>query len=446
MATSSPVTRRNFLKQTAVGAAAVSTISGAPAILAQRNPMDMIGVACIGVGTKGYRNLKDAQVVPNTEIRVICDLYDGNINRALSLCDNPNVQVIREWEKAVEAPGIDVVIISTPDFWHAAMTIAAAEAHKDIYVEKGWCTNLADAKKMRHAVKDNQVVMQLGHHYNSGAAYHRAREIFQSGALGKVPLIRTYIDRAGANPFWKFYTDYNIHQAPKDASPKTIDWDRFVANANKRKFDIDRFFTWRRYWDYGTGIAGDLMSHLWDGVNMVVGMGIPETAVTQGGIYYWQDGREVPDIWEVTFNYPAQDLIVTFGACSHSAHIGEITHFLGREMSMEVSERFCRTYDAEWKPEYGQKRAKARELAEKLGLAPHDAVVPPDYSIGRNDGIIPTTHMRNFLDCVRSRALPRCHVDRAFEEAATIMLSVEAYRRDRKVRWDAATEEILNTA
>jgi len=152
-------------------------------------------------------------------------------------------------------PSIDTVIIATPDFWHAPMVIAAAQAKKDIYVEKGWCTNLEDAKKMRQAVKDNKVVMQLAITTTARPPMSKHAKSFVP-APGKLPLIRTYIDRSGIRPMWKFYTDYDILDMPADAGPNTIDWDRWIANAPKRPFDAERFFTWRCYWDYGTGIAG----------------------------------------------------------------------------------------------------------------------------------------------------------------------------------------------
>jgi predicted dehydrogenase len=334
------------------------------------------------------------------------------------------------------------VVIATPDFWHAPMVIAAAESKKDIYVEKGWCTRLEDAKKMRKAVKDNRVVHQLGHHYNSLPTFHKAREIFRSGALGKVALVRMYIDRAGTAPEWKFYTDYSINEMPSDASPETIDWKRFIANAPKRPFDAERFFTWRCYWDYGTGIAGDLLSHLWDSVNMMMEIGIPESAVTQGGTYFWKGDREVPDMWHVVYDYPKKELAVTFGCSFHNRHVGEITHLLGRDMSLEISPNFCRTYAAEWKPEFGKKITGARQKSAEIGLAPQDAVVPPDYSMKR-DEVQVSSHMQDFIDCVRTRGLPRCHVDRAFEEAVALLMSVEAYKRERKVRWDPAKEAII---
>jgi len=435
--------RRRFLKTlAAAGATLTAAAHQAPAILSQTNTNDRIGVACIGVGTQGHYLLQGVQAVPNTEIRVICDLYEGNRTRAKKLCRNPDVRLVREWEKVVEDPAVQAVIIAAPDFWHAPMVIAAAKAKKDIYVEKGWCTKLEDAKKMRKAVKDNKVVMQLGHHYNSLPSFHKAREIFQSGVLGNVPLVRTYIDRAGTTPEWKFYTDYSITKMPSDASPETIDWNRFIANAPKRPFDAERFFTWRCYWDYSTGIAGDLLSHLWDAVNMVMGMGIPESAVTQGGNYFWLGDREVPDMWHVLFDYPKKKLAVTFGCSFHNRHVGEVAQFLGRDATLEVSPSFCRTYSAEWKPDYANKMIQAREKATQLGLGRGEAVVAPEYSMMPNELRV-TNHMENFFECVRTRALPRCHVDRAFEEAVTLLMSLESFKKERKVRWDPAKEAIV---
>ncbi len=420
----------------------IGGLAAAPAVMAQRGANDRIGVAMVGVGTRGHFLLNEVQEVANTEVRVICDLYEGNIARAQKMTRNPGVRIEKDWEKAIASKDVDAVLIATPDFWHAPMTIRAAEAKKDIYVEKGWCRTIDEAKRMRKAIKDNKVVMQLGHNYNSLPTLHRAREIFQSGALGKTPLVRMYIDRTSANPEWKFYTNYNINEMPKDAGPDTIDWNRFIANASKRPFDAERFFKWRCWWEYGTGIAGDLLSHLWDSVNMVVGMGIPETAVTQGGLYFWKDGRDVPDMWHVLFDYPSKEMAVTFGCTFHNRHVGEMAQYLGREKTMEVSPSFCRTYIAEWKQEYYDQLGAARRAAAKAGRPPEEAVVPPDYSFKKGELEI-SSHMQDFIDCMRTRQTPRCGVDRAFEEAAAIIMSVEAYKQGRRVRWDAAREQIV---
>ena len=432
------VRRRQFLK-TSVGA-----LAGAPALLSQRSPNETIGVASIGVGTRGHQLLQEAQECPNTEIRVICDLYEGNIKRAQKLAMNKNARVIKEWERVMEDKDVDAVLIGTPDFWHAPMCIRASEARKHSYVEKGWCLNAREAKAMRKAIKDNKVVMQLGHQYNSLPQFHKAREIYQSGRLGKVPTVRMYIDRTGPYPEWQFYTFYDINQLPADATAENIDWQRFQAQASKKgPFDPERFFRWRCWWEYGNGIAGDLMSHLWDSVNMVTGAGIPESCVTQGSLYFWKQDRQVPDQWHVLFDYPKKELAMMFGCVFQNRHVGEVIQYLGRDQTLEVAPNFCRTFIGEWTQEYMEKKNPwQRRQGEKIGLMPQDAPQIPDYSLKPNELEV-SSHMRNFIDCIRSGETPRCGVDRAFEEAVTINMSVEAFRRDRRVRWDPVKEEIV---
>jgi len=337
---------------------------------------------------------------------------------------------------------VDAVFIATPDFWHAPMAIRAAELKKHVYVEKALCRTLPEAKAIRKAVRDNKIVLQLGHHQNSDPYFIKAREICRSGQLGKVALVRTYIDRTSAFPEWQFYTAYNIQDTPKDANPQSIDWKRFLANAPEIAFDAERFFRWRCWWEYGTGIAGDLMSHQWDAVNMTTGLGIPEAVQTMGGLYFWKQDREVPDQWHVMFEYPKKETNVTFACTFHNRHHGTNTYVFGRDATLEVHTDWCRLYGAEWKPEYGSKLAAARKTAESMGLPPSQAVVPPDYAMKRGELEV-SNHMRNFIDCVRSGETPRCGIQRAWEEAVAVVMSVESYFKDRKVKWDPVTEEIV---
>src|SRR5262249_37175672 len=154
-------------------------------------------------------------------------------------------------------------------------------------------------------------------------------------------------------------------------------WSRFIENAaHKRAFDPERFFLWRKWWEYGNGIAGDLMSHMWDSANMVTGMGAPRTAVTQGGVYYWKDGRDVPDTWNVMFDYPERELIVSFQCTFNNRHYGEVEQYLGREMTLEVSPQFCRTFAPEWKTEFAERQMKAAGMAQQVGIEARDFPVP----------------------------------------------------------------------
>jgi predicted dehydrogenase len=418
-------TRRSFVK---TGAAA---LSAAPSILAQRNPNDRLGVAVIGVGTRGIYLLERFQECPNTEIRAICDLYQPNMARAQKTAFNKKAKTYLDYEKAIADPDVDVVVIATPDFWHAKMAVAAAKAKKPIYVEKGLCVTLQEAKDIRNAVKEAGVPFQLGHHQNSDPWFVKAKELYATGQLGKTCVARTYIDRTNPWPEWQFYTAYDINETPKEAGPDTIDWERFQAQAPKKhQFDVQRFFRWRCWWEYGTGIAGDLMSHQWDGVNMIVGMGIPESCITQGGLYFWKNDRDVPDQWHVVFDYPGKEMSVSFGCSFHNRHQGTNTYILGRDASIEVHTGWCRLYEGEWKPE-----ATAKMKA-------NNGVLPPLYEMKRGELEV-TSHMRDLIDCIRSGKKTRCDIDRAWEEAVTIMMSIESYRRETKVKWDPRREEIV---
>ena len=399
--------------------------------LAQRRANDRIGIAMIGVGTRGIYLLDQVLQCPNVDIRVVCDLYDGNLKRASARA--PRAMFTKEWEKAISSPDVDAVFIATPDFWHAPIAVAAAQARKHIYVEKALCRTLTEAKSIRHAVRENKVVLQLGHHQNSDPFHVKAREIFRSGQLGKTVLARTFIDRTTAWPEWQFYTAYDIQTRPADASERTIDWQRFIANAPAIPFDAERFFRWRCWWEYGTGIAGDLMSHQWDGINMIVGMGIPEAVQTMGGLYFWKQDREVPDQWHVCFEYPKQELNVLFSNTFHNRHNATGTYILGRDATLEVSTNWCRVFEGEWKPKY------ANQIWD---LEAKGQVPPPVYAMKKGEVEV-SSHMRNFIDCIRTGETPRCGMERAWEEAVTVVMSVEAYRKERKVRWDAANEQIV---
>jgi predicted dehydrogenase len=433
--------RRNFLTAGAASAA----VAGAPAIHAQQNVNDKLRVAVVGVGTRGIYLLERVQECPNTEIAMICDLYDDNLDRAKKTAFNKNAATTKDWEKAVTAKDVDAVMIATPDFWHARMAVRAAEAKKHVYVEKGMCRTLEEAKAIRKAVTENGVTLQLGHHQNSEATFQKAREIFQTGKLGETTMARTYIDRTNPWPEWQFYTRYDNQVLPANATPQTIDWERFQQNSSvKTKFDPERFFRWRCWWEYGTGIAGDLMSHQWDGVNLIVGMGIPEAVQTMGGLFFWTKDRDVPDHWHVMYEYPKKKLNVTFACNFTNRHHGTNTYIFGRDATIEVAERHCRLYSAEWKADGKDKMAAALKKCEQIGADPAMAamLIEPDYTWKRGENEI-SNHQRNWVDAIRGLDKPRCGMQRAWEEAVVIVMSVESYFKERKVKWDPVNEVVV---
>jgi predicted dehydrogenase len=161
-----------------------------------------------------------------------------------------------------------------------------------------------------------------------------------------------------------------------------------------------------------------------------------------GGLYYWQKDREVPDQWHVLFEYPKKQMNVTFACTFHNRHHGTNTYIFGRDGTIEVASNFCNLFEAEWTPRGTQKLAEARKKYAAAGLDPLTAMPEPEYRFKKGD-LEATGHQRNWIDCIRSGQVPRCGMDRAFEEAVTIVMSVESFFKERKVKWDPVNEQIV---
>ena len=436
------ITRREFIEKGAFGTAGMAFAStfGMPTILANSAPSDAIGIGVIGIGFQGSQLLKRAMDVPGTEIRAVCDTYTANLESALNTVKdkNPDVKGYKDYQKLLENKDIDAVIIATPDHWHMKMTCDAADAGKDIYVEKNMTRTVAEAKEIVKAVKRNKIVLQLGHSARSSASNWRAREIYKSGLLGDVSLVKISRFRNTAWGAW-------VWDIPSDASPQTVDWERFLGSAPKRPFDSDRFFRWRKYWDYGTGVAGDLLSHEFDGVNFIMELGIPETCVATGGIYYWKDGREVPDVLNVIYDYPDKGLAISWNSTFSNSRYGNESkkQIFGQNATLESEQEGMNVF---LEP-YGEKNLgiieKLREQKTKKGEEIKKGEAIPVYTYSREEGLYFTSHMQNFIDCIRTREKPRCNIDVGFEVAVTAIMSAIAYRQKKMVTWNPVRQEVI---
>lgn len=445
MSTSEIISRRNFIGKGTVGAAGLllSNTIGKCTLQAYSNPSDIIGIGIIGVGVRGIQLLGEALKTPGTQIRGICDIYTGHMERAVKTVNDPNVKTYSDYRSLLENPDIDAVIIATPDHWHSKMTCEAADAGKDIYVEKCLTRTIPEAKDMVNAVKRNKRILQLGHGGRSSPMSARARELYQSGILGKVTQVRISTFRNSVEAQWRWYSSYSNFTIPPDANPQNIDWDKFLGSAPKRQFDLRRFFHWRCYWDYGTGIAGDLLSHQYDAVNDIMEIGIPKTCVASGGIYYWDDDRETPDVWNVIYEYPDKGLTLTYSCEFNNGHYGSELQLFGKNATLEQGngglqvflEPYTERNNAIIEKLRKEKSAKGEEVGRRTPL--------PVYTYVREEGLYFTSHMQNFTDCVRSREKARCNEDVGFEEAVTSIMSVIAYNEKRQVTWDPIKQEVV---
>ncbi|HEY0895570.1 MAG TPA: Gfo/Idh/MocA family oxidoreductase, partial [Sphingobacteriaceae bacterium] len=305
---SSKSSRRSFIRKLATSTAAVAVGSGVFAAEHKRafyerlerqfnaGANDQINIALIGAGGMGLQDTLTALQVPGVRLVAVCDLYDGRLAEARTRWGN-DLFTTRVYKEILSRPDIDAVIIATPDHWHQQISIDAMKAGKHVYCEKPMVHSIMEGPEVIKVQKQTGKVFQVGSQGVSSLGNEKARELLIDGAIGQL----TY-----AEGFWARHSPIGAWQypIPADASPDNVDWETYVSNTRKIPFDSTRFFRWRNYLDYGTGMAGDLFVHLFSSLHFITGSMGPEKVYSSGGLRYWKDGREVPDVLLGTFDYP----------------------------------------------------------------------------------------------------------------------------------------------
>lgn len=257
---------------------------------------DNIQIAVIGAGGMGVADTSTAITVPGVKLVAACDLYDGRLEDAKKKWGN-DIFTTRDYREILERKDIDAVIIATPDHWHKDISVAAMNKGKSVYCEKPMVHDITEGSEVVAAQNKNKVVYEVGSQGVSSLGNEKAKQLLKEGAIGQLNY---------AEGFWARMSPFGAWQypIPTDASPKTVGWDAFVSNTNKRSFDPLRFFRWRNYRDYGTGVSGDLFVHLFSSLHFITNSIGPEKIMATGGLRFWKDGREVPDVMLGMFDYP----------------------------------------------------------------------------------------------------------------------------------------------
>lgn len=312
MSDKSMKSRRSFIKKAISTAVVTGT---APGILTAATPRfteitrksfhqkfsanDQVNVAIIGMGIMGFSNAETTIEVPGVKLVGVCDLYTGRLDHSKEVFGK-ELFTTKSYQEILDRKDIDAVIIATSDHWHDRISIEAMNKGKHVYCEKPMVHKLDEGAAVIATQKKTGKVFQVGSQRVSSIVTEKARELFESGAIGELVLVETWMDRQGPNGAWQ----YSI---PTDAKAGTVDWDKFIGDAPKVPYDPIRFFRWRNYQDYGTGIAGDLFVHLFSALHTVTSSNGPNQVYATGGLRYWKDGRDVPDIITGLYDYPATD-------------------------------------------------------------------------------------------------------------------------------------------
>ena len=403
--------------------------------------------------TPGHRVLKDyyEQDALNIELGGICDVFDIRVERGLAAAGK-SAKGYSHYQELLASEDIDAVIIASPDHWHARMAIDAANAGKHIYLEKCMTRTVGEAIALRDAVKKSDVVFQLGHQGRQRDLNLKAMELIENGTLGKITLIETTTNRNDPYAAWV----WPIHE---NASKESIDWDLFQGPApEKVNFSPERFSRWRCYWAYGTGMSGDLLSHEYDTVNSILNLGIPSSATASGGIYFYNDGREVPDVFHANYEYQDRELTLIYsGTLANGIPRG--TLIMGHDASLELgrsltvwADKQSTKYKSRIEAGYINPSAPiVRYDAESKGV---DAVTSATAKYFADRGLIHTyrdgqrvntsyLHIAEWLNCIRNGGKTSCNIDQGFQEAITAHMATTSFLEGRRIYWDPINEKIV---
>ncbi|MFN2976579.1 Gfo/Idh/MocA family protein [Terriglobus aquaticus] len=443
--------RRRFLSTFPIATAA--TLPATHRLLAatqtaparQRGPNDQIQFALVGAGIRGQQIASAALQTPNVKIVAVADCYDGRQRRSKELWGQ-DVFTTRDYREILARPDVDAVIVATPDHWHKQASIDAMHAGKDVYLEKPMIHLYADGPEIIAAAQRTNRILQVGSQRVSNALYRKAKELLASGAIGKLNLVAARWDRSSSLGAWNY-------SVPPDASPETCDWPRFLGSAPKIPWNAERFFQWRKWTDYGSGVAGDLFVHLFSGTHFITGAHGPTRAYATGAIRYWNDGRNVPDVMLALFDYPEGfNLSLRVNQISGGEE-AESFLFTGSEGTLEIASSGLTLHRVPMQKDPGYMVNTFAKAEQQAYIQQYEAKYPPNPPGTLSDekteryqnprGYDDTVeHFRNFFESVRSRTQPVEDATFGFRAAGAALLSNVSLQRDSVVHWNPETMKL----
>jgi len=426
--------RRQFMRGLTVAGAALGIAGPAIARGRVRGANDRINLALIGAGSRGtWITKKFAKIGAEenvAQVVAVCDVYQKRVNenKALHNCDG-----YLDWREVIHRSDVDAVIIATPDHWHATIALAALESGKDVYVEKPMCHTIDEARRLVEKVRATKRVLQVGSQTTSAPQWWRAKQAIADGAIGQMVMSQGSYHRNSTEGEWNWpiYPD----AGPGGKGENFIDWKTWLGPAPKRAWDADRYFRFRKYWDYSGGIATDLFFHVAAPLNVCwPEPQFPSKVMAAGGICVFKDSREVPDTFHLMGEYAAGHSVVLSSSMANSQHIpGLIRGHLGTIIMVD--------------------HGKFEGVTDHITLRPEKATIDEAYKakFGSQESAFPVeqidverTHFSNFLNCVRTREKPRLDVETAARAQVLISMAVQSYREGRTLYFNEKTWKVTS--
>jgi predicted dehydrogenase len=455
---SQPLNRRDFI----AGAGAVSAALGAtgkafaakpgkPAAGRVIGANDRINIGVIGVGGRGTYVAREfaraGEGAGNAKIVAVCDVYQKRVsrNKEMHKCDG-----YLDYREIINRSDIDGVIVATPDHWHARIALEAMDRGKDVYLEKPMCHTIEEAHQLSDTVRETKRVLQVGSQTTSGDQWHQARRVIGEGMLGGMILSQGSYHRNSVGGEWNDGWTIDKEAGPDGKGDNYIDWKMCLGPAQKRNWDPDRFFRFRKYWDYSGGIATDLFYHVVAPMNICWGEPqVPYKVMAGGGIHVFKKhpddptkvDREVPDTFHLIGEYSKGHSIVLSSSMANSQHIPGLIRGHGATLTMVEHGRF-----EGFAPTITLRAERARggkfvvpELEDKFKGE-------TEIKIAVKETNAMQVHVLNFLECMRTRQKPTLDVDTGARAQALITMAVQSYREGRVLYFDEEKWKIVPKA
>ena len=413
---------------------------------------DQINLATIGTGIQGIYDTRAALRVNGVKLVAACDLYQGRLERAKELFGK-DLFTTRDYRQILSRKDIDAVIIACPDHWHKKISIDAMKAGKAVYCEKPMVKDFDEGHEVIAAQKETGMVYQVGSQGMSSLGNEKAKQLYEEGAIGELVMLDMYNDRYSEEGAWQY-------PIPLDASQDTVDFDSFLGQAPKVPYDPTRFFRWRNYQDYGTGVAGDLFVHAFSTLHYVISSNGPSRALSTGGLRYWKDGRDVPDVTLTLYDYENTKTHAAFNAVFRVNFVagsggGGSFRLIGTEGEMHVGHStvsvkrskmgkgpgqysliaYTEEMQNEIKRKFDEENKEDRKALLDLGETVFEA--PRDYKGGHYD------HFYNFFQAIRGGKPVVEDPTYGLRAAGAALLANESYFKNKMVNWNPDAMKLL---
>jgi predicted dehydrogenase len=427
--------RRQFLHRALQTAAAASVSAASTHQVLGAN--ERVRVGLIGCGTRGLTVARLMREVPDVAFVAVCDVYEPNALKARQSAGG-DCQAYGDFRKVLDRRDVDAVLIATPDHWHAIPAVLACQAGKDVYVEKPLAHNVREGRAIVEAARQHKRVVQAGTQHRSAEHYREVARIVQSGELGKVRFVRV----------WNYTNLYprGVGRVDDSQAPDGLDWAFYLGPAPVVPFNRNRFLgSFRWFWDYAGGFITDWGTHRFDSVHQVMGEDAPRSVSAVGGRFELKDGAETPDVLQATYEYPS--FLLSYESCQLNGHgtggrtPGKRYYRARGQDDRPHGEAFYGTNGTLFSDRIGFEIFPEPEPAGRGGAAASGFRMKRKEASAQDATDL---HVKDFIDCVRSRKKPAADVEIGHRAAIVAHLGNIAHRTGRKLRWDAAKEEILD--